>query len=255
MAEKQARNTARRTDSRPRFVAAAKYVRQLLPGDKQYGDALTTSGDELPQHLGRLVAELYPERPSAARELGLGALQAWQALSETQRRGRGRVDVSILFTDLVGFSTWALEVGDDPALEMLRFVGTAEERAVSENGGTLVKRLGDGAMAVFSHPQKAVQAALDAQLHAAQIEVKGHKPQLRAGVHLGRPRKLGGDYLGVDVNVAARVGAAANGGEVLISESAREGLDPAAFDFGRTRRLRAPGVPQDLRVCSVKVRP
>ena len=51
------------------------------------------------------------------RELGLGALQAWQALSEAQRRGRGRVDVAILFTDLVGFSSWALEAGDDAALD------------------------------------------------------------------------------------------------------------------------------------------
>ena len=73
---------ARRTDSRPGLVATARFIRRLLPGDTEYGDALSVDGDRLPHHLGRLVSELRTERPSAARELGLGALQAWQALSE-----------------------------------------------------------------------------------------------------------------------------------------------------------------------------
>ena len=61
------------------------------------------------------------------RELGLGALQAWQALSEAQGRGRGSAEVAILFTDLVGFSSWALEAGDETALELLRRVAEAED--------------------------------------------------------------------------------------------------------------------------------
>ena len=72
--------------------------------------------------------------------------------------------------------------------------------------------------------------------------------------HLGRPRKVGGDYLGVDVNVAARVGGAAKGDEVLVSESARLGLDQSAFSFGRSRRLKASGVPRQLSVCSVSLK-
>jgi adenylate cyclase len=248
---KTLRELARRTDSRPRVVETARLVRRLLPGDSEYGDSLTTTGEDLTQHLGRLIAEARSERPSAVRELGLGALQTWQALSEVQRRGRGVADVAILFTDLVGFSTWALEAGDDAALDVLRQVGEAEERTVSGNGGEIVKRLGDGAMAVFSHPQRAVAAALELQRTVAQIDVHGHTPSLRAGVHVGRPRRIGGDYLGVDVNVAARVGGAAKGGEVLVSESTRRGLDESAFSFGRSRRLKASGVPRQLSVCSV----
>jgi adenylate cyclase len=251
---KNVRQTVLRTDSKPPLVATAKFIRGLLPGDSRYGDTLTTAGDELPHHLGRVISELRSERPSAMRELGLGALQAWQALSEAQRRGRGRVDVAILFTDLVGFSSWALEAGDDAALEVLARVGAAEEAAIDPNGGTLVKRLGDGAMAVFSHPQRAVQAAFELQGRVSAIDVDGHTPKLRAGVHVGRPRKIARDYLGVDVNIAARVGDAAKGGQVLVSESARAGLDPAAFSFGRTRRLRAAGVPRELSVCSVRPR-
>lgn len=188
------------------------------------------------------------------REVGLGVLQAWQALGEAQGRGRGEVDVAILFTDLVGFSSWALEAGDETALRLLREVGAAEEGAISGTGGIVVKRLGDGAMAAFGDAERAVRAALEARRRLGEISVRGYTPELRAGVHLGRPRKIGGDFLGVDVNIAARVGDAARGGEVLVSEAARATLDPEAFDFGRNRRLRAPGAPRDLVVCSVETR-
>ena len=69
------RERARRTDSKPQLVATAKFIRQLLPGD-DYGDPLSTTGTQVPQRIGRLVSEVQRERPSAVRELGLGALQA-----------------------------------------------------------------------------------------------------------------------------------------------------------------------------------
>ena len=245
---------ARRADSRPKLVATAKFIRQLLPGDDRYGDSLSTAGTRVPEKIRRLVSEVEPERPSALREFGLGALQAWQALSEAQGRGRGKVDVAILFTDIVGFSSWALDAGDEAALELLRQVATEEDAAISTHRGNLVKRLGDGAMAVFSSAEQAVHSALQAQGQLDHIEVHGHKPKLRAGVHLGRPRKVGGDYLGVDVNIAARVGEAAAGGEVLVSEAARQVLDPGTFKFGRNRRLRATGAPSELSICRVALR-
>lgn len=245
---------ARRADSRPRLVATAKFIRQLLPGDDRYGDSLSTADTRVPEKIGRLVFEAEPERPSALRELGLGALQAWQALSEAQGRGRGKVDLAILFTDIVGFSSWALDAGDEAALELLRQVATAEDAAISSHRGNLVKRLGDGAMAVFSSAEEAVQSALQAQGQLGRIEVHGHTPTLRAGVHLGRPRKVGRDYLGVDVNIAARIGETAKGGEVLVSEAARQTLDPETFKFGRNRRLRAAGAPSELSICRVALR-
>ena len=88
------------------------------------------------------------------RELGLGALQVWQALSEAQGRGRGDAEVAILFTDLVDFSGWALDVGDEAALELLRKVGREEEDAICGRGGDVVKRMGDGLMAVFPDPRR-----------------------------------------------------------------------------------------------------
>lgn len=248
------RERVRGADSKPRLVATAKFIRQLLPGDERYGDALSTTGGRTPDRIGRLVSEAQPDRPSAMRELSLGALQAWQALSEAQGRGRGEVDVAILFTDIVGFSSWALEAGDEAALELLRQVAGVEDEAISAHGGSLVKRLGDGSMSVFRAARNAVGAALQAQASVEGIEVRGHRPRLRAGVHVGRPRRVGRDYLGVDVNIAARVAQSAKGGEVLVSEPARETLDTDGFTFGRNKRLSARGAPRALAVCRVTAR-
>jgi adenylate cyclase len=241
------KDVVRRTDANPQLVATARFLRRLIPG----GEPETS---EMPEPMQRLVEEVQPSGPSAMREIGKGALQAWQALSEAQRRRQGTADVAILFTDLVGFSDWALETGDEAALEVLRLVGDVEQKAVSSNKGAVIKRLGDGAMAVFGDSHQAVSAALDAQQGISEIEVDGYRPTQRAGVHRGTPRKVKGDFLGVDVNIAARVGDCADGGEVLISESVREELDGRRFKFGSSRELSAPGAPADLTVCSVASR-
>ena len=145
------RDVVRRTDSNPQLVRTARFLRGLIPGSEP-------ETSEMPQAMQRLVEEVEPQGPSAMREIGKGAFQAWQALSEAQRRRRGNADVAILFTDLVGFSDWTLDAGDEAALEVLRQVGDAEQKAISSNKGAVVKRLGDGAMAVFSDAEAAVRA-------------------------------------------------------------------------------------------------
>ncbi|MDQ3934981.1 MAG: adenylate/guanylate cyclase domain-containing protein [Actinomycetota bacterium] len=238
-------------DASPRMLRAAKAVRKLLPGDSELGDPLSTAGDDPSLVLARRVAEVGQQRPSAMREIGLGAFQVWQALSEKQGRGRGDRELAILFTDLVEFSSWALEAGDEAALALLRQVGNAEEAAVADHGGRVVKRLGDGLMAVFDEPAEAVGAACEARREVAEIQADGYSPRLRAGVHLGRPRKIGGDYLGVDVNIAARVADAASADQVLVSGAACERLGDGDFERRRVRRFKAKGAPKGLEVFAV----
>jgi adenylate cyclase len=242
----------RSADKAPRSLKAARALRKLLPGDAELGDPLSTAGDDPSLVLARRLAEVSRERPSAIRELGLGALQVWQSISEAQGRGRGERDLAILFTDLVEFSDWALEAGDEAALRLLREVGREEEEAVTGNGGRVVKRLGDGLMAVFDEAQPAVNAACEARTGVSGIEVDGYRPQLRAGVHLGRPRKVGRDYLGVDVNIAARVADAASADQVLVSDAACARLDDDAFECKRQRRFKAKGAPKELEVFAVE---
>lgn len=244
----------RRTDTNPALVRAARATREMLPGDARFGDELSTAGGRPTEILARHLVEVGEVRESATKELGLSALQVWQTISQSAGRGQGSEQVAILFTDLVGFSEWTLEAGDEAALELLREVARVVEPAITERGGRVIKRLGDGHMAVFPSAQDAVAAAFEIHGRLAQVNVAGHTPQLRAGVHLGHPRKLGGDYLGVDVNIAARVAAAADSGEVLVSSAALATLDGDAHDAKRRRRFRAKGAPRDLEVYAVQPR-
>jgi adenylate cyclase len=246
------RTVAVRADSEPRLLELARWMRRRLPGDERFGDALSTAGDGPAQVLARGVSALGSRRESVAHQFGLGALQVWQALSEASGRGRGTSEVSLLFTDLVGFSSWALKAGDEPAVALLREVGEVLETVVTEHDGIIVKRLGDGMMAAFPEPVASVEAALDGHEQLEGVEVAAHRPRMRTGVHTGRPRRLGGDYLGVDVNIAARIGEAAGARELLASQAVTAQLDPDRFKVGKAKRLKAPGAPKELRVCRVE---
>jgi adenylate cyclase len=245
------RNTAVRIDSQPGLLAAARRLRQRLPGDERFGDALSTAGASPVEVVARGVSALQPKRESFLQEVGLAGLQVWQSLSEAAGRGRGDQPLALLFTDLVGFSSWALKAGDGATLELLREVGEAEEAAVITYRGRIVKRLGDGLMASFLTVQDAVEAGLVAHELVAGVNVNGYTPRMRAGVHYGRPRRLGGDLLGVDVNIAARIGDAAKADELLVSDVAAELVDDEGLRLSRARRLKAEGAPRDMHVLRV----
>jgi adenylate cyclase len=240
----------RQLNRQPQLLQAARRGRELLLGEDPAADHLSTARGRPADVAAQRLAELRSEEPGVLGELGMTALQAWQRLAESQDRGRGKVDVAILFTDLVGFSSWALEAGDEPALRLLREVAAAIEPPIVERRGEVVKRLGDGLMAAFWDAQGAVEAAFAAQERIAAIEIEAFRPRLRTGIHLGRPRKVGGDYLGVDVNIAARLCDAAKPGEVLVSDRVLLRLDPSTIS-ARNRRFRAKGAPKELAVYTV----
>jgi adenylate cyclase len=246
------RSGAAKLDSNAKLLTAAKLLRELMPGDSRFGDPLSTAGSESPQVIARRMARLTERRPGVLHEAGLSALQMWQAASEAQGRGRGDSEMAIVFTDLADFSDWALEAGDDQALELLRDVGDAIERPVEDAGGRVVKRLGDGMMAVFADAGEALEAILAGRERLEQIECDGYEPRMRAGMHVGRPRKIGGDYLGIDVNIAARLAENAAAGEVLVSEAALDKLDATKLDVKKKRRFKVKGVPKDLTAHSVR---
>ena len=242
----------KRLDSGERIIALARAGRRRLPGDHRYGDSLSLTGDHAPALIGRGLTAMGEERPSALREVGMGALQVWQSLSEAQGRGQGDEEVAILFTDLVGFSEWVLDAGDEEAVALLREVGEAVERPVRARGGRVVKRLGDGLMAVFDDPGSALDATLEASEAVRALKANGYEPELRAGIHYGKPRKLGSDYFGIDVNVAARVADAAGPSEVLVSETVCEHLGDAGVSLRRQWRFKAQGTPKGLKVFSAE---
>lgn len=238
-------------DARPGLVAAARRLRRALPGDSAFGDPLSAAGRDGVSVVARVADRLLDEQPRASRELGLGLLQVWQAALERAGRGQGDREVTLVFTDLVDFSAWAMKVGDADALALLRAVASAVEPPLLAHRGQVVKRLGDGLMAAFPSPQLAFDAVVDARTRLAGVEVAGQRPRMRVGIHTGTPRSLGGDFLGVDVNVAARLVQKAGPSEILVSDRALAGLDPDRVSTRRKKTFlltRVKGVPADVSV-------
>ncbi|HKG34822.1 MAG TPA: adenylate/guanylate cyclase domain-containing protein [Solirubrobacterales bacterium] len=233
------------------LLTAVRQLREVLPGDSRFGDTLSTGGRGQSQALGRRLAEATQERPSLLREAGLSALQVWDAISEGAGRDTTERELAIVFTDLVEFSSWAMRAGDAAALQLLRDVGDAIEPPVTAHSGEVVKRLGDGMMAAFAEPADGLNAVFEAHARLASVAAESYRPHIRAGMHLGYPRRIGGDYLGVDVNVAARIADAAKGDEMLVSDVALERIDRDGLKVRRKRFFHAKGVPAGVAIYSV----
>lgn len=249
------------TNRNPDVVGLIRRARKMLPGDPDFGDPLSRSGDGGPQAAARAADRLLPDREAATREVGLATLQVWQALTERVAGRAADADVTIVFTDLVGFSDWSLQAGDDATLRLLRRVAQVAEPPMLDAGGHIVKRMGDGMMVVFSDPLTAVRATMAAREAVKSVEVDGYTPRMRAGIHTGRPQRIGGDWLGVDVNIAARVMDRATRGGLIVSDKTLAQIPPHELELmgvtvKRVRRQifspRQSGVPADLEMYRLK---
>lgn len=251
----------RNSNRKPDLVAIIRRARRALPGDPDFGDPLSAAGDGGPQAAARAADRLMPDRNGATREVSLAALQLWQAVTEKVSGRPANAEMTLVFTDLVNFSDWSLRAGDEDTLRLLRRVAQAAEPPMLGSGGQIVKRMGDGMMAVFTDAVTAVRATLEALDAVKTVEVAGYQPRMRAGIHTGRPQRIGSDWLGVDVNIAARVMERATRGGLIVSETTRGKLSVAEVEslgvsVNRVRRQifapRQQGVPADLAMYRVK---
>jgi class 3 adenylate cyclase len=250
------------TNHSPGVIAFLRRARRALPGDPDFGDPLSADGVGGPRAAARAADRLL-ERDAASREVSLGALQVWQALTERVSGTPANREVTLVFTDLVAFSGWSLSAGDEATLRLLRRVAQVVEPPLLEAGGHIVKRLGDGIMAVFPEPVTAVRAAIAAREAVKAVQVDGYTPRMRVGIHTGRPQRIGSDWLGVDVNIAARVMERATKGELVVSAPTLERISDEDFEsLGVTaKRLRRQvftakqdGVPADLAMYRLRTR-
>ncbi|WUI28946.1 adenylate/guanylate cyclase domain-containing protein [Mycobacterium sp. NBC_00419] len=253
----------RNTNHNPDVIALIRRARRALPGDPDFGDPLSAAGDGSVRAAARAADRLLRDREAATREVSLATLQVWQALSERVSGRPANPEVTLVFTDLVGFSDWSLQAGDDATLRLLRRVAQAAEPPLLDAGGHIVKRMGDGMMAVFNDPVTAVRATMEAREAVRNVEVDGYTPRIRAGIHTGRPQRIGSDWLGVDVNIAARVMERATRGGLIVSEKTldlieQDELDALGVTVKRVRRqvfgARAHGVPPDLAMYRLRTR-
>jgi predicted ATPase/class 3 adenylate cyclase len=147
--------------------------------------------------------------------------------------------VTFLFTDIEGSTRLLQELGDRyEAIEVQH--AAILRQAIAEGGGTEIRTEGDSFFAAFPHPAGAIRAAVTAQRAlAGQRWPDDVALRVRMGMHTGEGRTggsgAGADYIGIDVNRAARIAAAGHGGQVLISDATR-GLVEHALPDGVTIR-------------------
>ncbi len=137
---------------------------------------------------------------------------------------------SLLFTDVVGSTALSQSMGDRAWSELISGHFSAAEAIVAQHGGTVIKTLGDGGMYVFAAGTAALRAAIAMQQSA--VDAPGPHLDLRIGIHTGDVVRTASDYLGLTVNKAARVAAAATGGQILVSASTVDMINDAEFEFG-----------------------
>jgi class 3 adenylate cyclase len=128
-----------------------------------------------------------------------------------------RVLATVLFTDIVGSTEQASRLGDRRWRELLEVHDELARRLVEEFGGQLVKTTGDGILATFDGPGRAIRCAA-----ALREELGGIGLQIRAGLHTGEVELREGDVGGIAVHLAARVMAAAGPDEILTSGTVRD---------------------------------
>jgi adenylate cyclase len=140
---------------------------------------------------------------------------------------------TFLFTDLVGFTTLAAARGDDHAADVALDFYARVRRRLREFGAEEVKTIGDALMLRASRAGDAV--ALGVAIVDDLAALPGF-PAVRVGVHTGPAVTRAGDWYGTTVNVAARLCAAAGGGEVLVSEATHAAAGPLRrVEFGERR--------------------
>jgi adenylate cyclase len=247
---RELRQGLRWLSSRRSALQVIRAWREILPGDPGFGDPLSTTGSDPAHVLARRTWSANESRWTALSELGLAVLQVAEWAGADLRIGDRDAEVAILFTDLVGFSSWALSVGDEESLEALRQIDATVTTIVTEHEGDVVKRLGDGTMAVFADAGCALFAAEQCMKEVPGLTCDGYDPLMRAGLHFGKPQPIGVDYLGVDVNIAARLCEAAQPGEVLLSDAVRSHLH-GRKGVRRPPRQELDGVPKGLEIYSL----
>jgi class 3 adenylate cyclase len=128
-----------------------------------------------------------------------------------------RVLATVLFTDLVGSTERVVELGDTRWRMLLDDHNATVRRLLADHGGREVGNAGDGFLATFDGPSRAVRCALAIVTELARLGL-----DIRAGVHTGEIEVMGDNIGGIAVHIGARVAALAGAGEVIVTRTVRD---------------------------------
>jgi class 3 adenylate cyclase len=162
-------------------------------------------------------------------------------------RHSDRVLSTVLFTDIVGSTKHAAQVGDRRWKELLAAHDTLLAEEVERFRGRMVKSTGDGGLATFDGPGRAIRCSCAIRDSARALGI-----DLRAGLHTGEIELIGDDVAGIAVHIGARVLAQAAGGEVLVSSTVKDLVAGSGINFTELGEHELKGVPGAWRLFAVE---
>jgi class 3 adenylate cyclase len=154
-----------------------------------------------------------------------------------------RILATVMFTDIVGSTERAAELGDARWRELLESHQDAVRREVERFRGREVKTLGDGSLATFDGPARAIRCG-DAIAEAA----RSSGLEVRIGLHSGEVEVMGEDVGGIAVHIAARVGDLAGAGEVLVTSTVKDLVAGSGIRFADRGSQQLKGIPDEWRL-------
>jgi class 3 adenylate cyclase len=206
-----------------RFVPLESNNHLLLPGE--------SAGEVLVKAIVDFVGHRAPAAESAAQSAPAGL-------------------VTILFTDMAGSTALTQQLGDEQAQALVRQHNNVVREALKAHGGSEIKHTGDGIMASFPSARGAVACAIDIQRDLADA----HGVRVRIGLNAGEPVAEEQDLYGTSVQLAARVCAEADAGEILVSNVVRELAAGKGFLFNNRGDHALKGFEDPVRLYEVRWR-
>ena len=241
-------------------VLAHTDVRHVLPAIRVPALVVANESADAVLSTSRYVAERIPTArlltvpgPYAPMMVGdrtaiLGEVRAF--IEEVERRPAedpDRVLATILFTDIVGSTERAVDLGDAAWRELLAEHHARVRRELARYRGRELDTAGDGFFATFDGPARAIRCACAIRESVAELGL-----EIRAGLHTGECELLDAKVTGVAVSLGARVAARARGGEVLVSSTVKDLVAGSGIAFGDRGSAELKGIPGEWRLYAVE---
>jgi class 3 adenylate cyclase len=218
-----------RRDTGPRWIESVQVVADLLPNSTLIRppgvDPLLWIGDLDP------IADAIREFTGT----GLASERTQRALA------------TVLFTDLVDSTGQAVAFGDQRWRELLDEHDRVVAQALTRFGGRQIKTTGDGVLATFDGPTRAVRCACEIRDAVRSLDV-----EIRAGLHVGEIELRGNDVAGIAVHIGQRVQASAEPGEVIVSRTVTDLVAGSGLEFDDRGEHELKGVPGRWQLYAVK---
>jgi class 3 adenylate cyclase/Flp pilus assembly protein TadD len=218
------------------------------------GIALRAEGDEESARLEIEAAKSTFQRLGAVLDLRTAMELLGEEIAEGVPKATApgaRVTKTFMFTDIVKSTNLVDAIGDEAWESLLEWHDQTLRRSFSAHRGVEVNKVGDGFFVAFDTPCDAIECAVTVQRGLREHRKEhGFAPQVRVGLHLAEATQKSGDYGGKGVHAAARIGALAEGGEVLAS---RDVIDAAGLrlPIGEARSVSLKGVSEPVEVAPI----